>query len=135
MPIADTELLFALSSLDKKHEKTVRSLKIKGLKILDTALLEFQIVLKARGRSPKEIYLAIEALRNIFHSMGIKEICTINTKFFLLQAEIERKYKLSYFDSMIAASALSLDGIVVSDDTAFDRVPNLKRIPLGEVRY
>ncbi len=133
MPVADTELLFALNPLDKKHEKAVKSLKIKGLKIPDTAILEFQIVLKARGRSSRDIYLAIEALKSIFSSMGIKEVCTLSTKLLLLQAKIEEKYKLSYFDSLIAASALSVDGIIVSDDKIFDRIPEIKRIPLGAV--
>ena len=41
---------------------------------------------------------------------------------FIRQAEIEEKKGLSYFDSLIAASALAVDGaIIVSDDSAFDR--------------
>ena len=41
---------------------------------------------------------------------------------FIRQAEIEEKKGLSYFYSLIAASALAVDGaIIVSDDSAFDR--------------
>ena len=65
--------------------------------------------------------------------MGIKEVCTLSTKLLLLQAEIEEKYKLSYFDSLIAASALSVDGVIVSDDKIFERIPGIRRIPLGTV--
>lgn len=45
----DTEVLFALSPTDRKHEKALKALKIKGLKIPDTVLLEFQVVLRSRG--------------------------------------------------------------------------------------
>jgi len=38
---------------------------------------------------------------------------------------------LSYFDSLIAASALALDDQVVSVGDSFDRVPGLRRIPLS----
>lgn len=131
MPVADTELLFALNPNDKKHSKALKVLSIKGLKVPDTALFEFQAVLRARGRKAGEVALAMEALKQIFESRKIKEVSTINTDLFIKQAEIEEKYGLSYFDSMIAASALAIDSSVVSDDVAFDRVPGLKRIPLG----
>ena len=35
---------------------------------------------------------------------------------------------LEYFDAGVAAGALQLDGIVVSNDRAFDRIEGLKRI-------
>ena len=42
MPVADTELLFALNPLDKKHEEAMKSLSLKGLKIPDTTFLSFK---------------------------------------------------------------------------------------------
>ena len=87
--------------------------------------------LRARGRRPEEVASAMKALKLIFESRKIKEASTINTGLFIRQAEIEEKYGLSYFDSMIAASALAVDSEVVSNDMAFDRVPGLKRIPLS----
>lgn len=36
MPLADTELLFALNPLDEKHMEAMKSLSLKGLKIPDT---------------------------------------------------------------------------------------------------
>ncbi|RJS86589.1 type II toxin-antitoxin system VapC family toxin [Methanophagales archaeon] len=64
-------------------------------------------------------------------SRKLKEVCTTETTLFIRQTEIEEKYGLSYFDSLIAASAFKVDSAVVSDDSAFDRVQGLKRIPLG----
>ncbi|MEM1658359.1 MAG: hypothetical protein QXX87_01400 [Candidatus Jordarchaeales archaeon] len=55
MPVADTEFLFALNPRDKKHEKALKTLSIKDLKVPDTALLEFQAVLRARGRTAADV--------------------------------------------------------------------------------
>lgn len=130
MPVADTEFLFALNPRDKKHEKALKTLSIKDLKVPDTALLEFQAVLRARGRTAADVAKAMVALKQIF-GRKIKEASTISTSLLIVQAETEEKYGLSYFDSLIAASALTLDGVIVSDDEAFDKVEGLKRVPLG----
>lgn len=131
MPIADTEFLFALNPKERKHGEALRSLSLKGLKIPDTAIFEFQIVLRARSRTPKEIASAMRAIKQIFESRKLNEVCTMKSDLFIRQAEIEEKAGLSYFDSLIAASALAVDGALLSDDSAFDRVQGLKRIPLG----
>jgi len=131
MPVIDTEMLFALNPNDKKHDRALRALSIKGLKAPDSALFEFQVVLRARGRKPEEVASAMKALKRIFESRKIKETSTISTSLFIKQAEIEERYGLSYFDSMIAASALAVDSEVVSDDAAFDKVPGLIWISLG----
>lgn len=130
MPVADTERLFALNPNDSKHSAALRALTINGLSVPDTAVLEFQVVLRVRGRKGSEIASAIESLRYILEDNGVREAHTIDTYLIVKQAELEEKYGLTYFDSLIAASTLKLDGVVVSDDQAFDRVPHLKRIPL-----
>ena len=130
MPVADTELIFALNPNDKKHSAALEALTIKGLKVPDTALLEFQTVLRARGRKASEVASAVESLSYILKRSGVKEAHTLNTVLIIKQAEIEEKYGLTYFDSLIAASTLKLDGVVVSDDADFDRVPGLTRIPI-----
>lgn len=71
----------------------------------------------------------MKALKYIF-SKKIKEVQTISIDLFILQAEIEEKYGLSYFDGLIAASALSVDGVIISNDKDFDRIEELKRIPI-----
>jgi len=37
------------------------------------------------------------------------------------------EYKLDYFDAGVAAEALQHDGIVISTDKAFDKIPYIKR--------
>ena len=129
MPVVDTEFLFALNPRDKRHAKALEMLSMENLKVPDTALFEFQAVLRARGKNAREIAQAMKALKYIF-SKKIKEVQTISIDLFILQAEIEEKYGLSYFDGLIAASALSVDGVVISNDKDFDRIEELKRIPI-----
>ncbi|MEM1570000.1 MAG: PIN domain-containing protein [Candidatus Bathyarchaeia archaeon] len=135
MPVADTELLFALNPRDYRHKQAMRLLKeLSGLMVPDTAVLEFQAVLRARGRNPSQVKMALLALHEALTRSGVKEVKTLSLSLLALQSELEDRYGLSYFDSLIAASALALDRQVVSDDEAFDRVPNLKRIPLSSTK-
>ncbi len=135
MPVLDTEVIFGLNPRDRRHRDTLRVLKElqeQNLAIYapDTAVYEFQLVLRGLGRKAAEARAALLALRRAFSENRIKEAATISTAMLVQQCEVESTYHLSYFDSMITASTLTLDGVVVSDDTAFDSIPNLKRIPL-----
>ncbi|RLG99570.1 hypothetical protein DRO28_01135 [Candidatus Bathyarchaeota archaeon] len=131
MPVADTELLFAMNPRDRKHKDAINLLKeVNGLVVPDTAILEFQIVLRARGRSPSQVRIALLALHEALTQNNVKEVKTLSVSLLAFQSELEERYRLSYFDSLIAASALTLDRQVVSDDEAFDRIPNIKKVPI-----
>ena len=132
MPVADTEFLFALNPKDRKHQYAIRLIKeITDIMVPDTAALEFQVVLRARGRSPSQVKMALLALHEALTRSNVAEVKTISPSSLAFQSELEERCELSYFDSLIAASALTLDRQVISDDDAFERVPNLKRIPLS----
>jgi predicted nucleic acid-binding protein len=73
----------------------------------------------------------MRAIDHILARNKVKIVNTIDINLFIRQAEIEEKHGLSFFDSLIAASALSVDGVIVSDNQDFDRVHGLKRVPLG----
>jgi predicted nucleic acid-binding protein len=133
MPVADTEFLFALNPKDCKHQNAIRLLKeVSNLVVPDTAALEFQAVLRARGRNPSQVKMALLALYEVLKRNNVKEAKTLGLSLLAFQSEIEENYGLSYFDSLLAASALTLDRQVISDDYAFDKVPGLKRIPLSQ---
>jgi len=133
MPIADTEVLFAINPKDSRHQHAMRIFKeISSLTAPDTALLEFQTVLRAHNIAPSEVKIALLALHEALRRNHVEEVKTMNTSLLALQCELEEQYGLSYFDSLIAASALITDRKVVSDDNAFNRVPELKRIPLSK---
>jgi len=128
VPVADTELIFALNPKDPKHENTLKKIKeLPSLVVPDTAILEFQVVLRARGRTPSQVRTALLALRQILSQHKVKEANTFNTSLLISQCELEEKHGLSYFDSLLAASALALDKQIISDDQAFDKIPGLKR--------
>jgi predicted nucleic acid-binding protein len=135
VPVADTEFLFALNPRDRKHQHAMRLLKeISELMVPDTAALEFQVVLRARGRSPSQVKMVLLALHEALTRSNVEGVETVSVTLLALQSELEERYGLSYFDSLIAASALTLDRQVISDDDAFERVPNLKRIPLSSTK-
>ncbi len=89
---------------------------------------------RARGRSPLEVKVALLAVNEALARHGVREVKTVSSSLLAFQSELEERYGLSYFDSLIASSALTLDCQVVSDDDAFDRVPSLKRIPLSPTK-
>lgn len=135
MPVLDTEVLFALNPRDQKHESAVKTLSElreqgSGIYVPDTALLEFQIVLRTINKEPASIKASLLALRMVVEVIRGEEIKTIGSYLLAKQCEIEVNHGLTYFDSLIAASALSLDSQIVSDDHAFDRVTGIQRIPL-----
>lgn len=134
MPVLDTELIFGLNPNDKHHKTTLKilhELAKEDQEILapDTSIFEFQSVLRGLNKKLFEVKLALASLKQVFEENGIKEVRTLGIGTILLQCEFEEKYGLSYFDSLIAASAFILDKVVVSNDRAFDKVPDLSRIP------
>jgi predicted nucleic acid-binding protein len=131
MPVVDTEVLFALSPRDPKHAKATQWLGTPGrLRVTDTALLEFQLVLRGRGRRAEDVRAAILALASALAEHEVEQVRTLDTTLLARQGDLEGKYRLSYFDSLLAASALAVDGEIVSDDRAFDRVSGLRRSAL-----
>ncbi len=131
MPVLDTQVLFALNPRDPKHSAALKVLRSEQeLVVTDTSILEFELVLKARGRKDQEIKESLLALSEFFSSTDIKEEKTIDLDLLVLSSEIQSKNGLSFLDSLIAASALSLDSAVVGDDKAFDQVSELKRVPI-----
>ncbi len=136
MPVLDTEALFGLRAGDSRHTATHRRLTLLTrrhalLYAPDSALLEFQLVLRAEEKPAGAIRSALLALKAKLLNYGIIEARTFDIGTLALQAEVEERYGLSYFDSLVAASAKALDGEIVSDDRAFDLVPGLKRVPLS----
>ncbi|MBS7638588.1 PIN domain-containing protein [Candidatus Bathyarchaeota archaeon] len=132
MPVADTELLFALNPRDPKHHHALERLKrMSNVVVPDTSTLEFQMVLRGRGRRAGQVRDAMLALHEALRRMNAREERTMSIALLALQCDLEESHGLTYFDSLIAASALTLDGEIISDDTAFDKIPSLRRIPLS----
>ena len=132
----DTQILFALNPKDRFHQRALARLaelrrKNLTLHAPDTAVLEFQVVLRSIDRKTDIVRKALMALRGALELNGAIETQTLDTELLMQQSEIEEKYGLSYFDSLIAASALRLNDEILSDDESFDKVPTITRTPLS----
>lgn len=131
MPVVDTEVLFAFNPGDPKHSRVLKLLSGRADVVApDVAMLEFQIVLRTRGRGVAQVKAAMLALHEALARHNVKEVKTLDSGLLALQCELEERHGLSYFDSLVAAAALALDQRVISSDKAFDNVPGLERIPL-----
>lgn len=128
----DTEVLFALDPKDKHHARAAKLFTSRPeLVAPDSSMLEFGMVLRTmRVRTPqiKQILLALD---QELTKHGASQKRTIDALLLARQCELESTYNLTFFDSLVAASALALDRIVVSDDDSFDIVPGLERIPVS----
>ena len=92
-------------------------------------------MLKSRGRSQKEIKRALLALKRTIDDYGAREIHTVGTVMLASHLELMADYGLSHFDSLIALAALHDDGIIVSDDPAFDKGGRAKEDAHIHVNY
>ena len=130
LPVLDTIVLFAASDRkDVRHGKALSHLKAleeEDFYIASFALLEFDIVLKSRGFKHEERMEKYALLLKDFPSSGVK-VLTLNPSTLYLAARIEKELGMDYFDAGVVAEALRHDGVVISTDTAFDRVNGLKR--------
>jgi len=131
MPILDTVVLFAAAdSNDRFHEGGRRYLRelSKGMFMGTFAVIEFDLILRSNGYSPQA--RASEMVLLLADYPARSSVHPISPPTLVLGALIERESGLGYFDSMLAAEALQLDGTIVSSDREFDKVNGLKRIKL-----
>lgn len=134
MPILDTAVLFAAADRsDKYHKDAAGRLAAAGPRVLLSAagLVEFDLVLRGRGYSPRNRREEVRSMMAEFPEVEAA-MSTIVPRTLYLAAAIEEGYRLDYFDSLIAAEALTFDGKLVSSDRDFDAIPGLERIPLRE---
>lgn len=134
MPVLDTAVLFAAADpSDKYHQDAAVRLAAAGARILLAAagLVEFDLVLRGRGYAPPA---RREVLRSMMAEFPEVEaaMSAIVPRTLYLAAAIEEGYRLDYFDSLIAAEALTFDGKLISSDRDFDAISGLQRIALKE---
>ncbi len=131
MPVLDTVVLFgAADSKDPAHEKSVRYLARlvePDYYLASLALVEFDIVMKSRGSSPRERMLRHALLARDYPASNTK-VTPLSPTTLYLAAKLENEEAIDYFDAGVAAEAQALDGIIVSTDRVFDKIPGLRRI-------
>ena len=133
MPVLDTVVLFgALDEEDEHHDASVAHMRRLSSESADYwiagfALFEFDVVMKSRGLTFDERMENYALLLKDFPSVSEKTL-KIGPGTLFLTAELEKNQGIDYFDAGIASESLQKNGIVVSTDRVFDKIPNLKRI-------
>ncbi|MGP3668040.1 MAG: type II toxin-antitoxin system VapC family toxin [Candidatus Bathyarchaeota archaeon] len=131
MPIVELDLLIALVNReDGLHEAASKLFeaaahgRIGKITIATSALMEYELILKSRGYSEEDIATDIRALTSI---RNVDE-APINAQVMLTAINLRKKYQLTYFDSLHAATAILHDGAIISTDKAYREIKELKAI-------
>ncbi|HDI52855.1 MAG TPA: type II toxin-antitoxin system VapC family toxin [Candidatus Bathyarchaeota archaeon] len=137
MPVLETDFLKGLiDPSDQLHEASLKALervKRGEWHVASSALLELDLVLKGLGISMEERVMTHYALMaEIPQSM----ILSLTPRILLRAVQLQMRYRdisRFYLDSIHLATALELDGEIVSSDKTFDEVEEVRRLPLEEL--
>ena len=128
MPLIELDVLLAfINGSDRYHEVASRVVEAavtdESYYLSSVALIEMSLIYRSRSME-SELEEDLGLLLSLFNGRT-----THLTPLEAMRAAwIRRKYGLSFFDSLHAASAMSLDSTILSFDEAYDRVEGLKRI-------
>ncbi|MEM2761157.1 MAG: hypothetical protein QXU32_12840 [Nitrososphaerales archaeon] len=89
--------------------------------------MEFDIVLENRGFSFDERMEKVALLIKDFPAVT-RSMSSVTPPTIYLTARLEKELSMDYFDAGVASEALQSDGVVISTDRAFEKVPNLTRV-------
>jgi len=126
MVIIETDFLVALASkTDKYHEKVKLLLeKLDEVKLSPYSLIEIDLLITSKSlivRLP-DFY---NSLKDTFNYYGIS-IIPPNPSHFVEAWILRRKYNLTFFDSLHAATALEENEVLVSFDRGYERIEELR---------
>ena len=129
MLLIENDVIFAfLNSLDEGHSaavKLMKRLESGGLEVelSSVAFIEMQLVYMSNGLEDR----LVGDLASVAALPGIR-VLPLTPDIAVAAAYIRGAYGLSFFDSHYAAAALSRDCEIISFDSAYDKVPGLKRV-------
>jgi predicted nucleic acid-binding protein len=78
----------------------------------------YQLALSREGREVARLKIA--TLLSVF------EVIPVDNQIAQISAELRQKYQLSMGDSMIAATALALKAVCISDDPHFEQINEIE---------
>ena len=128
MPLIELDVLLAfINRSDKHHEVASRVIEAaisdESYYLSSVALIEMSLIYRSRSME-SELEEDLRLLLSIFNGRT-----TQLTPLEVMRATwIRRKYGLSFFDSLHAALAMSLDSTIASFDEAYDGIKGLRRI-------
>jgi len=135
LPVLEADFLLGLRRRDKKHRLCMAILdlakarKVKKLAICGSAFVEIGVGMRG-SLVRQDIVEVIRNLRGLITS--IPEL-PLGSLIIMAGLELEERLSVSnLFDCLHAATALSYDAVMVSDDRFYERVPNMKRLSLTD---
>jgi predicted nucleic acid-binding protein len=134
--IVEVDSLIAyVNKNDKYHEvvskffEKVAAGKYKNVRVASSAYLEYSLLLRSKGYSERDIREDLFYFRN-FPNLGEAPL-TLEVQ--IRASVLREKHGLSFFDSLHAATALLIDGVIVSLDGAYKFVQGLHALRHDEV--
>ena len=119
--VYDTRFFDALyNSKDESLKRKIRLEKERKEKVVSAVVIHelYKLSLANEGREIAK--LKILYLKQDF------EVVPVDDKIAEVSAELRQKYQLSMGDSMIAATALMLNAVCISDDPHFQQIKEIK---------
>ncbi len=129
MTLMENDVIFAyMNEKDENHQAAVKVFqKLREGKlridISGVTLLEMELIYRSQRRE-SELLRVMSALLSLPNAGFIP----LTPEIVITSIRLREKIGLSFFDSHYAATALYLDGQIISFDEAYDRVPGLVRI-------
>ncbi|MCD6244519.1 MAG: type II toxin-antitoxin system VapC family toxin [Candidatus Korarchaeota archaeon] len=129
MTLMENDVIFAyMNESDENHQAAVKIFqKLREGKlrvdISGITLLEMELIYRSQRRESEllKVMSALLSLPNVGFIPLTPEIVITSIR-------LREKIGLSFFDSHYAATALYLDGRIISFDEAYDKVPGLVRM-------
>jgi len=129
MPVIELDMLLAfVNRADSLHEKASKLFTkiVKGemlnVKVAASAYLEYNLILRSKGYADEDVYQDVMMFKTI---PNLGEI-PLTSNIILEASNLRRKYGLTFFDSLHAASATIHDKEIISLDTAYANIKELK---------
>jgi predicted nucleic acid-binding protein len=109
-------------SKDEPLLKKIKAEKARKEKYVSAVVVHEIYSLAIAREGPEIAKLKVAFLKQDF------KILPVDSQITELSAELRQKYKLSMGDSMIAATALSLNAVCFSDDPHFSQIKEIKTV-------
>lgn len=138
MPVLETDFLKGLidpsDALHPAASKAAVKVVDEGWVITSTALLELDLLLKSGGISQSDRIDVFEALEANYENETFLSLTPhILADAVNLQYLHGNQIRDFYFDSLHIATARSLDGVIVSSDAHFQKIPEVQWIDLRRI--
>ncbi len=134
MPLIELDILMAfINRSDRYHEVASRIMEAaisdRDIYLSSEALVEMSLIYRSRSME-SELEEDMRLLLSMFNGRTVR----LTPLEAMRAVRIRREYGLSFFDSLHAALALSLDSTIISLDEAYDGVEGLRRVDPREWR-